>query len=62
MLRYCLLVSVVLGHALCQSGLSSTEKQTILNEHNKRRGLVSPTAANMKRMVSPDLGIAVLGY
>ena len=52
MLRYCLLVSVVVGHALCQTGLSSTDSQTILNEHNRLRGLVSPTATNMQRMVS----------
>jgi len=32
--------------------LSETEKQIILNEHNRLRSLVSPTAANMQAMVS----------
>ena len=62
MLWYCLILSVLLGQAWCQTDLTNAEKQTILNEHNRLRGLVSPTATNMQKMVSSDIGIVVLGY
>ena len=40
------------GLAKCQTGLSSADMQQILDEHNRLRGLVNPTAANMERMVN----------
>ncbi len=39
------------GAALSQAELSAADKQTILGEHNRLRGMVSPAAANMLRMV-----------
>ena len=55
---WCLLFlvsSLSLGPVFSQTGLSASEKQTILNEHNRLRGLVRPTAANMQRMVGTNL-------
>ena len=55
---WCLLFlvsSLSLGPVFSQTGLSASEKQTILNEHNRLRELVSPTAANMQRMVGTNL-------
>ena len=36
--------------ATCE--LSNKEKEVLLNEHNKLRGMVDPPAANMETMVS----------
>ncbi len=47
-----MLLLVLFGAALSQTELSVADKQTILNEHNRLRGMVSPTVANMLRMVS----------
>ena len=46
-----LYLSSLIAQAMCQSGLTETEKQAILDEHNKLRGRVNPTASNMERMV-----------
>ncbi len=52
MMYIILLLLALFGAALSQTSLSAADKQTILNEHNRLRGMVSPTAANMLRMVS----------
>ena len=36
--------------AFCQ--LTESEKEEILNEHNRLRGIVTPTASNMERLVT----------
>jgi len=51
MVIYILFVWTILGPALSQTILSECDKETLLNEHNRLRGLVRPTAANMRRMV-----------
>ncbi len=52
MFCYIVLGFIFVGEALSQTELSSADKQTTLDEHNRLRGMVSPTAANMLRMVS----------
>ncbi len=52
MFCYIVLGFIFVGEALSQTELSSADKQATLDEHNRLRGMVSPTAANMLRMVS----------
>lgn len=35
----------------CRTGLSSQDKQELLNAHNHFRGIVNPPASNMEKMV-----------
>ena len=43
---------LLLGRVNGQTGLSESDKQTVLTAHNQFRGMVSPTASNMERMVN----------
>ena len=44
--------SLLLYRAAGQTSLSSEDQQELLNAHNHFRGIVSPHASNMERMVS----------
>ena len=46
-----LLSGLLMRQAKCQVGLTNEGKQQILDELNRLRGLVNPTAANMRRLV-----------
>ena len=46
-----LLSCVLFEGVLCQTGLTDADEQEILDAHNSFRGQVSPSAANMERMV-----------
>ena len=43
--------SLLLYRAAGQTSLSSEDQQELLNAHNHFRGIVSPPASNMERMV-----------
>ena len=50
-LYFCGSVLVLASVSLCQTGLSGAEEEDILLRHNNFRSSVSPSAANMERMV-----------
>ena len=47
-----LCLGCVVEEVVCQTELTADDKLEILNAHNNFRGMVTPTAANMERMVS----------
>ena len=47
-----LLLAVCLGSAHAGGGLSESDRQSILDAHNRFRGMVNPTASNMQEMAS----------
>ena len=51
-LAFVVFLILLLDRVLGQSGLSKLDEQEILDSHNYFRGLVTPTASNMERMVS----------
>ena len=51
-LQVLLFVGCLSSFTQCQTSLSSSDKEELLLAHNYFRSIVSPTAANMQRMVS----------
>ena len=51
------LLCLLVVNVASQTNLTDEDKETILNEHNRLRGIVSPTASNMQRMVSDPYSI-----
>ena len=47
-----LCLALLYGQVSCQTGLTSQDRQELLDAHNHYRGIVSPTASNMERMVT----------
>ena len=45
-------VCIMVGQVFSQTGLTTDDKQVILDAHNMFRGSVDPTASNMLAMVS----------